>query len=98
MEQEGSASALVEKESTAKKLTSLEQTLFAYIVNVVQQQIHIEELAAEMDRKGKIAALTPLSRKFFSSDLYNRATTSAIDFVSKVQFEHAFKRLGFEPQ
>ncbi len=88
LEQEGSASALVEKESTAKKLTSLEQTLFAYVVDVVQQQIHIEGLAAEMDRKGKIGALTPLYR---SSDLYDRATASAIDFVSK---EMLVKKLG----
>jgi hypothetical protein len=81
--QEKSASALVEKESTARKLTSLEQTLFAYIVNVVQQQIYIEALAAEMDRRGKFGALAPFYRKLFSSDLYKRATASAIDFVSK---------------
>lgn len=81
--QEGSAAALVEKESEAKKLTSLERTLFAYIVNVVQQQVHIEELAADKDRKGKLGALAPYYRMVLKSDLYKRASASAIDFISK---------------
>jgi hypothetical protein len=91
LEQEGSVSALVEKESTARKLTSLEQTLFVYLVSVVQQQIHTEELVADGDRRGKLGVLAPLYRKFFSSDLYKHATASAIDFVSK---EMLVKTLG----